>query len=316
MAATRITRLTSTDRVTSHLTDRNLRGRFFRGQSNADWGLDTGLHRTFLHLASGSLNESGLENSIIGSFKREFGAHSRMRPSEDDLLGWLSLMQHYRAPTRLLDWTTSPLVALYFAVRDLDPDIDGAVWVLNPNILAAIHGGPRQWRPWDHIGLWRLNTAGTAGPGSPEFQRFEDLQNHRIRLAVREESRWPLPLVPNWVDQRMLAQQSAFTLAGRLDFPLERLSYRREWRIKEFPEPLRQQLSNTKTDDFLTKVEFSGNLKRDLLMYLHFAGVTPSSLFPGLDGLGNAVSQLPFKVVPTADVLTSDKLGVPLFNLE
>jgi hypothetical protein len=44
-------------------------------------------------------------------------------------------MQHYGVPTRLLDWTENPLVALYFAVEDDHPDLknkDGALWVLFP----------------------------------------------------------------------------------------------------------------------------------------------------------------------------------------
>lgn len=54
----------------------------------------------------------------------------------EDEWDWLFLLQHYGAPTRLLDWTESPLVGLYFAVCDeaLDAE-DGCVWCLWPTIL-------------------------------------------------------------------------------------------------------------------------------------------------------------------------------------
>jgi hypothetical protein len=44
-------------------------------------------------------------------------------------------MQHYGAPTRLLDWTQGALLALYFAVKDNPGHFDSAVWALDPYSL-------------------------------------------------------------------------------------------------------------------------------------------------------------------------------------
>lgn len=45
---------------------------------------------------------------------------------------WVFLMQHYGLPTNLLDWSESPLIALYFAVEEGEEDTDGLVWALDP----------------------------------------------------------------------------------------------------------------------------------------------------------------------------------------
>jgi len=109
----------------------------FRGQSRGRWHLEPSLQR---HLGNDTTAEEAL--AIERGFCEEFRSHARLHldgefvPSGSALLPWLSLMQHYGCPTRLLDWTKSPFVAAYFAV-EADWHHDGAIWLFHPADLRA-----------------------------------------------------------------------------------------------------------------------------------------------------------------------------------
>jgi hypothetical protein len=55
-------------------------------------------------------------------------------PAADETVDWFALLQHYGAPTMLLDWTRSPHVALYFALAESNPKVS-AVWAIDMDWL-------------------------------------------------------------------------------------------------------------------------------------------------------------------------------------
>lgn len=99
---------------------------WWRGQSE-DWPLLSGIHRP-------SLCPKEKQDRCEKDLTRRFLLGARTRHGhwpEGDYALQLAMMQHYRLPTRLLDWTESPLFALFFAVQNSD-DRQGVLWALCP----------------------------------------------------------------------------------------------------------------------------------------------------------------------------------------
>jgi len=99
----------------------------FRGQSDASWKLETSIFRAFRDITPLRSQNSELlqyiarnsyESILIDHFKSNAHLHLNQLPSDDDKLEWLSIMQHYGAPTRMLDFTYSPYIALFFGLND------------------------------------------------------------------------------------------------------------------------------------------------------------------------------------------------------
>jgi len=116
--------------------------KIFRGQA-CDWPLVPSVGRNIL--VSDFLVS---ERQIIDEFKRESIPYLDIIPK--DYWQWLAVAQHNRLPTRLLDWTENPLVALWFAVKD--PAIvnkPGIVWTFNYEDTEAIFSSENQPEPFD-----------------------------------------------------------------------------------------------------------------------------------------------------------------------
>src|SRR5207248_5887525 len=110
---------------------RHKSGWLFRGHGCPKWKLETSLERASRRCG---VSEVHYERAVWEEFRRHAHTYLSRVPLETDTLEWLALMQHYGAPTRLLDFTESFWIALYFAFEDAEEDC--AVVALDRSSLA------------------------------------------------------------------------------------------------------------------------------------------------------------------------------------
>ena len=94
----------------------------FRGLSDARYRLET----TLIRLRGKYVD---LERHLL----RNFSKYARRSVVErDSIWHWISVAQHYGLPTRVLDWTYSPFVAMHFATANIEKiHLDGVIWGVN-----------------------------------------------------------------------------------------------------------------------------------------------------------------------------------------
>ena len=218
----------------------------FRGLSRANHGLSS----TLVRLASGRADVNRLEMSLLRNFRKY--AHAEA-PGADILWHWLALAQHRGLPTRLLDWTYSPLVALHFATDDpAYYDADGVVWAVN--FVEANKMLPRRLRTIlerecsDTFTVEMLS--GFAG-----LREFDALGREPFVVFVE----------PPALDRRILNQFALFSLMSSATAVLD------DW-LADHPEVCR-------------RVIVPARLKWEVRDKLDQANVNERVLFPGLDGL-------------------------------
>ena len=121
---------TKFDDILSRLSkSSNRQGVFFRGEENDTWHLKPKIGRLKLSSPASLPKKSSLNLIYASEILDERGALEEFKHSARPLIDWhpnsiwdwLALAQHHGLPTRLLDWTSNPLVALYFAVA---PKVD------------------------------------------------------------------------------------------------------------------------------------------------------------------------------------------------
>lgn len=108
----------------------NLIDFFFRGHSNSDWDLTPTIGRSHCQ-SKYYLKWVDLEDDLLEEFQKFSRPYLDCDPKYK--YEWLVIAQHHGLPTRILDWTTNPLKALYFTVENPQfYEENGALWGFRP----------------------------------------------------------------------------------------------------------------------------------------------------------------------------------------
>lgn len=223
----------------------------YHGSSSAAYPLLTSLARL------GGVDPPHTKVHLEAHILRNFARYSRPHLPAESTNDWelLVVAQHHGVPTRLLDWSYSPLVATHFATCSARPEGDRAIWRLD---WQTLHGA------FELPGLSLLtedlrDLFGADDPFTP-WQLFEG-----------ETPTFACMIEPPSLDARIVAQTAVFTLCSDASCSFE-----------DF-------LSRQGLDGTLTKFVIPAEAVPHVRDQLDLAGLDERRLFPDLDGVAAAI---------------------------
>jgi len=214
----------------------------YRGHSDAGGDLRSGLLRLG--------GDTALERQLMRAFRKYAMQDAVPRDTDWD---WLALGQHHGLPTRLLDWTYSPYVALHFATYNLEKyDRDGIVWCLDyARAHEELPDRLRKSLTEEGANVFTTELLAQAAPGLSDLERYGD--------------DFVLFVEPPSFDARIVNQYALFSVTAKPEATLD------EW-IAAHPGHAR-------------RVVIPAALKWEVRDKLDQANVTERLVFPGLDGI-------------------------------
>lgn len=218
---------------------------WFRGHSDEGWDLIPSVQR-------GNYAKEEIEQFMANDFYMRACVSMKERPSQD-YCGWITMMQHFGLPTRLLDWSLSPLIALFFATNDYEkyPDKDGCIWILRPGLLNELEGFGSYIYPMDKYTVVDMIL--------PAFN------SRRINEEVSDKI---IACYPVEYNMRIYTQQSAFTVHNSI-----------------------RKIKSINNKHLLMKYKIPAKCKKAICDELRICGITLRNVYPDVEHIADELKQ-------------------------
>jgi hypothetical protein len=216
----------------------------FRGLSDAGYKLET----TLMRLGGDYV---ALEKHLLRNFTK-YAYRTAIQPHS--VWHWLSVAQHHGLPTRLLDWTQSPLCAMHFATASIDKiDMDGAIWMVD---YVKVH---------QHLPDILKKQLTREGANILTIEMLSSAIASLENYSAMADKPFAMFFEPPSMDDRIVNQYALFSTLTHSATAFD------EW-LKRLPGAWRQ-------------IIIPAALKWEIRDKLDQANITERVLFPGLDGL-------------------------------
>jgi hypothetical protein len=232
----------------------------FRGQSN-NKELRTLLERAIRDLKLKREDAFDIEFALTDRFKRNLHTIDPAFPKNLSSVELFAVMQHYGTPTRLLDFTYSFYVAVFFALENFQGK--------SPTL-------------WSIDSLWLQDQAiNCLGVSENEFMpgKFdEDFQKYFMKTNNKSVKRIVYQITPNLLNIRLSIQQGTFLCPSNIN--------------TSFMVNLVTTISeSTSIEDHIKILEIDTKARNQVLKELYRMNISRSSLFPGLTGFAESLKQ-------------------------
>ena len=292
----------------------------FRGQKESAWPLKSSFERAAEWAGCHSTKLRKIELDLFHQFRRRAHLYYEKVPKESSVLEWLALMQHHGAPTRLIDFTKSFYVALFFAISEVAHRQSGtaAVWALNHSFTNMFTEELMDnLRCNQTEGLEGVDLSSLITPLHSNLEIWENLlgQGYLRDAFTFGGDFCILPVEPHRMNERISAQQGLFVMQDDISVKFEeRLTSCAKYLLGKLPGLTLQDGTKMSTADFdlcatlvyrdkehrsilresgfVIKFLIPNSLRPEIMDQLESMNINNATLFPGMDGYTRSLMRI------------------------